>query len=212
MHGGGHGKGHGHGHDHGHIFPFERANELESPKRQDQQPLPPLLEVLDLKPDSNVLDLGAGIGYFTLPIAQRLLELQGSGCVFALDIEPRMLDQIRQKAEAQGLMSKIKLLGLSPRHPEDLPLTDESVHRALLVNLYHELARPLATLQSVRRTLSPEGLLLLVDWDPNGRNDFGPPLDHRVSHEEVQRILGEAGFDSRRIPLYDNYYALLCRG
>jgi len=195
-----------------HRFPFEKAARLDDPKRLEQQPLAPVIELLQLSPGSRVLDLGAGTGYFALPLAAELESQGGSGGVWALDIEPRMLELLARKAEARGLSQRITLMEVGDPSADPWPLPEAAVDRALLVNLYHELPRPVATLRELRRVLAPGGLLVVVDWHPDGRSDKGPPPDHRVHPDQVASQATEAGFlEVTNPPLYPNYYAVVAR-
>ncbi|WP_276355754.1 class I SAM-dependent methyltransferase [Cohnella caldifontis] len=102
---------------------------LESPERRAASPPEPLLDKLDVRDPFSLLDLGAGTGYFTLPAAERT-----SGIVFALDIEPRMLDIIRSKAEERELNHIQTLQG----QLENIPLEKEAVDRVLASLVLHE--------------------------------------------------------------------------
>ena len=56
------------------------------------------MDSLGLAPDDVVADIGAGTGYFTFRIAERVPE----GGVYAVDIQPEMLDIMEERAEAEG--------------------------------------------------------------------------------------------------------------
>lgn len=71
-------------------FNPENMSRLDNPERRKKFPPEKLLELLQIDKKDNILDLGAGIGYFTIPAAQMT-----DGSVFALDIEPKMLEEIQ---------------------------------------------------------------------------------------------------------------------
>jgi SAM-dependent methyltransferase len=190
-------------------FPFEKAHRLDDPERLREQPPEPVIAALELGPESRVLDLGVGTGYFAVPIASRLAAIGGAGRVLGLDIEPRMLELLRQHALRAGIEGRIDALALDGDDPDRLPLDDASLDRALLVGLYHELERPGAILAELRRVLRADGLLLIVDWSPLGRLDKGPPLEHRVPAARIEEALRRAGFaDIASLPLYADHNAL----
>lgn len=191
-------------HAHAGRFPYERHERLDDVERRDRQPAGPAIEALELAPDHVVLDLGAGTGYFTVPIALRL----GTGRVVAVDVEPRMLGRLALAAAAAGAEDRVERAVAEERGPV-LPLEGRSVDRALLANLYHELTDRRGTLAQVSRVLRPGGKLLLVDWDPEGTAIAGPPRTHRVSPAQAERELREEGYRNlERLALYRDHWAL----
>jgi ubiquinone/menaquinone biosynthesis C-methylase UbiE len=53
-----------------------------------------------------VADIGCGRGYFTIPLARMV---GASGRVIAVDLQQKMLDGVRRRAEKAGLLSRIVL-------------------------------------------------------------------------------------------------------
>lgn len=200
-----------HGHGHGHRFSFHKAHKLDDPARQQSQPTEPLIERLGLRRGHRVLDVGAGTGYVAIPILRRLASL-GGGTVVAADIEPRMLDRVFTRATEMGLSSMLDTLRIEESEPNRLPMADGSIHVAVLVNLYHELTDRIAMLREVGRVLRDDGELWVVDWDPDGTVEIGPPREHRVPPDVAWRELLESGFQSvQRLPLYLHHYTLNAR-
>jgi SAM-dependent methyltransferase len=194
---------------HDRRFRFEKAHRLDDPERQREQPPEVVVAALDLGAESRVLDLGVGTGYFAVPIASRLEALGGGGRVLGLDIEPRMLELLRQQAQRAGVERRIDAIALDGDDPDRLPLDDAALDRALLVGLYHELERPAAVLAELRRVLRSDSLLLIVDWSPHGRLDKGPPVEHRASAAQIEDQLRAAGFvDITHLSLYPDHNAL----
>jgi SAM-dependent methyltransferase len=184
-------------------FPFEKHEKLDDAERRKRQPVAPILEALDLAPDHVVLDLGAGTGYFAVPIALRL----GAGRVIAADVETRMLGRLALAAAAARADDRVERLAVdgSP----SLPLQGSSVDRALVANLYHELPDRRCSVAQLHRVLRPGGLLLLVDWDPEGIATAGPPVPHRISAAQAEAELRAEGFRTvERLPLYRDHWAL----
>lgn len=192
-------------------FPYEKLAKLESDKRRAAQPAQALVDVIAdvvLRPDSVVLDVGVGIGYFAIPLMQSLPESR----VIGLDVEPRMLEEVAQRIEPLGLGERIRLLEGAIDQSVGVDLVDDSIDVALLVNLYHELDDRSVALGELRRLLRPGGMILVCDWDPAGPTDFGPPKDHRISAETVEDELRASGFpECSRRQVYDHFYVLLAR-
>ncbi|WP_373893319.1 class I SAM-dependent methyltransferase [Virgibacillus sp. CBA3643] len=76
----------------------EKVSYLESPERRKEFSPEQLLNMIPLKETDNILDLGAGTGYFSIPVAKRT-----TGNVYALDIDAAMLEIIKEKALKEQL-------------------------------------------------------------------------------------------------------------
>ena len=139
------------------------ATWLERPERQEEERPDLLLSALNIKPGDKVADIGAGTGYHT----RRMAKLVGpEGAVFAVDIEPEMLESLKAGATAAGLHNVKPILGTlkSPRLPPD------SLDLVLMVDVYHELEFPFEMMQEICRSLKPGGRVALVEFrgeDPN---------------------------------------------
>jgi len=190
----------------GRHIPFERHHSLDSEDRQREQPPAPLVELVLASGARVVADVGAGTGYFALPLAERLPE----GRVLCLDIEPRMLDLLRQRAEERGLGGRVELLHVTS--PDILPLDDASIDAALMVSLYHELDDRPRYLAELRRSLRPAGLLAVIDWRPDGSADHGPRPEHRIAAGLALSELQGAGFiNPAEHPLYTDSWVVTAR-
>ncbi len=99
-------------------------------------------------PGQTAVDIGCGIGYFTIPLA-RLVGSQGK--VLAIDLQEKMLAGVRRRAEKAGLTDRIRFClaapaGLGVSGPVDFVLTFWMVHevpdRERFLKEIHRLLRP----------------------------------------------------------------------
>jgi len=100
-----------------------------------------------------LLELGVGTGRIALPLIARGYRY------IALDVNPAMLEVLRQKAA--GVMRKVRLLQADARA---IPLPEESVHGVIVVHLWHLLPDWPKALAEALRVLKPGGVLL-EGWD-----------------------------------------------
>jgi ubiquinone/menaquinone biosynthesis C-methylase UbiE len=128
------------------------ADWLDRPDRDAREQPDRVLDSLKLAPAMTVADVGAGTGYFTLRLAQRVAH------VIATDLQPQMLDMLRARA---GSDANITLVQASD-HDAALPPTCCDV--VLMVDVYHELADPPAVMAGVAKALKPNGRLVLVEY------------------------------------------------
>lgn len=197
---------HAHHHHHDRLFPAEAAAKLDDPARYERQPPKAIVDALLLSAGSRVLDFGAGTGYYAVPIAQRLRELGPDGKVYAVDSQPAMHEHLQAKLPGLEVAPIETLTG----SVDAVQKMDEgSVDRVVLANVVHEVPDRTALFEAVARTLVPGGMVLVVDWHPDGSTEHGPARDHRQSPDEICRYLTDAGFgDLEALPCYPDHFVL----
>src|SRR5438132_820411 len=160
-----------------HVMGHEAAGWLERPEREKEEQPNQLLDALKLKPGDVVADIGAGSGYFTFRIAERV---GAKGKVLAVDIQPEMLTIIRQKMKARKLSNIEPILGTET----DPKLPAGAVDLILMVDVYHEFAYPWEMTQAMVRSLKPDGRLVFVEYrleDPS----VPIKLVHKMAQKQV---------------------------
>lgn len=168
----------------GHRFRFEERHRLDSPERLERQPAAPLVELLAAAPAGPVLDIGAGTGYFSLPLALD----QPDRLITALDAVPAMSALLARRIRRTRIRSVACLVAQAGGH-EPLPFSDGAFAAAVSVNVLHELRDLPSALHEVERILGPEGLLVLCDWSPDGDPSSGPRPSHRIPAEVIEQHL-----------------------
>jgi len=139
------------------------------PRTQDRDPpVHGILSALGLEPGSVVVEIGAGVGHFTLPIAQQLDRLGGDGLVFGLEVASSLVAQLERGAVEYDLDRRLRALSIASPDRHSLPIQDGSVDRVLAVNSLQYLEDPLPGYMEVARILKPGGYALLVDWRKPG--------------------------------------------
>lgn len=182
---------------------FNPINKKKLDNEWRRENLPPLetLTKLELKPDDTFADIGCGIGYFTIPAA----EIIGSQTAYALDTSPEMLEEVKLRAENAGLTNIV----ITQTGEYDLKLADELVTFALLVNVIHEIEDKPLFLKEISRILKPGGKLAIIDWEKR-ETEMGPPVDHRISREELTAMLKEIDFNClETMNFTENFYGLV---
>jgi predicted methyltransferase len=162
---------------------------LDAPDRDQWQKPELIMDVLGIADGSVVADLGAGGAWFTLHIARRV---GPNGVVYAEDIQPAMLQVIRQRMQVENLMNVRPVLGTSsdPRLPKGLDA-------ALIVDSYHEMDDPalvVTLMKNIAASLKPTGRLGIVDFKPGGGGP-GPAPDQRVDPQSVIKTAKAAGLE-----------------
>lgn len=143
------------------------------------------MDSLGIADGSHVADIGAGGGWFTVRLAQRV---GPNGLVFAEDIQREMIDAITRRAQRDGLTNVRPILGTA----RDPKLPDGELDAALIVDSYYEMTDPVALLEAVARALQPKGRLGIVEFRPSGEGP-APPPSKRVDPDVIIRDAERAG-------------------
>jgi len=172
---------------HDRVFDPSQVHKLEAPERLRWLPPGEVLGWLELRPGMTVADIGAGTGYFAIPLARAIAP---TGRVWAVDLQPELLEVLQGKlAKPDAPANIVPLEGTA----SSTGLADRSCDIALLANVWHELDDPAAALAELARILKPGGRIAVLDWRPDVERPPGPPLEHRLSAPEVQRFFEDDG-------------------
>lgn len=183
-------------------FPPERREVLKAEDRNQWLPPDPVLEAAGVSPGETVVDVGAGTGFWTEPLVRRV---GPSGRVFAVDVEPIMVEEIRTLVAERGLAN----VDVVQSDETSIPLDDGIADLVMLGFVLHEPDEVDSFLAEVVRLLKPAGRVLVVEWEDHP-TEGGPPLEHRISAEEARALLGAAGLAVQQLhsPTDDAYILL----
>ena len=127
-----------------------------------------VMDTVGIKPGMTVADIGAGEGYYTIRLAQRVGE---DGRVLAEDIVPAVRNALAERVTRERLDNVSVKLG----EPADPKLPEDSFDRVFMVHMYHEIAAPYEFLWRLRPSLNAGGRVIVVDAERPTR-DHGTPL------------------------------------
>lgn len=141
---------------------------------------------LGLKRGMTVCDMGCGNGFYSIPLA-KLVGAQGA--VWAVDIQPEMLEFLKQRAARAKVTNITPVLGtlVDPKLPTG------KIDLILCVDVYHEFSHPVHMLAAMRQSLAPDGVVVLVEFraeDPN----VPIKAEHKMSREQILKELPANGF------------------
>ena len=167
-----------------HVMGHLGAGWLERPGRTREEGTEILVKNLPLEAGHVVADIGAGTGYFSFRIAQRIPQ----GRVLAVDIQREMLDLIESRRNALGIENVEAVLGTE----FDPGLSDASVDLILLVDAYHEFSHPREMGLAMAKALKPGGHLILIEYRGE---DPSVPIKrlHKMTEEQARREMQAIG-------------------
>lgn len=169
---------------HSRLFRPEQLGTLDAPDRDAWQRPDQVMDKLLIAEGSVVADLGAGGGWFTMRLANRV---GPNGIVYAEDVQPQMIESITRRTARAMLRNVRTVLGTSfdPRLPGP-------VDAALIVDAYHEMEQPIVMLRNIARVLKPAGRIGILEFKKDGWGP-GPPMDERMDPERIVRDAEAAG-------------------
>lgn len=170
-----------------HKFNAANKSKLDNEWRRENIPPKSTLKEFGLLESDNFADIGCGIGYFSIAAADTIDENKK---VFALDISDEMLEEVEKRAEVADVSNIITV----KTSEYDLKLPDASVSFALVVHVLHEVDDKDKFVKEIKRILKDGGRVALMEWDKK-EMDMGPPLDHRISSDEMISVFEDNGFN-----------------
>jgi predicted methyltransferase len=185
---------------HTRLFKPEDLSELEASDRDEWQQPGKIMDILRIGEASVVADLGAGSGWFTIRLANRV---GPNGRVYAEDVQKPMIQAIKVRVDRLGLKNVDTIFGTDtdPRLPRP-------VDAVLMVDAYHEAEKPVALLTNVAKSLKPDGRIGIVDFKKDGGGP-GPAMEERVDPEAVIRDVQAAGLVLRSRETFLKYQYML---
>jgi precorrin-6B methylase 2 len=162
------------------VMGHQGAAWLERPERETEERTDLLLEALALKPGEIVADIGAGTGYFSWRMAQRV---RPNGKIYAVEIQQEMLDLLMANMKKRGVDALVQpVLGTV----QDPKLPDASTDTILLVDVYHEFDFPYEMTRAMIKALKPGGRLVLVEYRGEDPDVPIKPL-HKLTVAQVKK-------------------------
>jgi ubiquinone/menaquinone biosynthesis C-methylase UbiE len=138
-----------------------------------------VMDEIGVKPGMTVADVGAGDGWFTFYLAERV---GSSGRVIAEDIDARALEAVRGRCAQEKVSNVSVLVG----ETEDPKLPAGAVDLALMVNVLTSMGNTRAFLGNLAKGLKPEGRLVIIDFNPV---KYEPEMAEREDNPAVRWIL-----------------------
>lgn len=177
---------------------------FDSPERDAWQKPEELVKALSLAPGQRVADLGAGTGYLERHLSRAV---GAGGTVFAVDVEPALVEHLRARAEKESTDNVVPILASfdNPRLPAG------SLDLILIVDTYHHIDARKRYLERLRQTLARGGRVAIVDFQKR-ELPVGPPLAHKLDKSEVVEEMTSAGYAlAQDLDLLPYQYTLVFR-
>lgn len=147
-----------------HKFPIPpfATKLIDNPLRRRLQPPDETAQRHGIEPGITVLDVGPGNGRYTFAAARRVGE---AGRVVAIDIEPKIIESLRQQIETAGIDN----LETRVADAYDLPFDEDTFDVITMITVIGEIPDPVRAMREFHRVLAPTGKLVCSElfMDPD---------------------------------------------
>lgn len=168
------------------VMGYQGINWLERSEREEEEDITTLINNMKIRPNDAIADIGAGSGYHVFKMAP----LAKNGLVYAVDIQPEMLEVIQLKKRSNRVANVKTVLGSE----KSINLPKSSLDKILLVDVYHEFSYPVEMIESIKNALKSNGLLFLIEY--RGEDSTVPIKNiHKMTEKQSVAEMRAAGFE-----------------
>ncbi len=171
----------------GNLFSAVPTAMMDDPRRIEWQKPAQVVDHLLIKKGDVVADVGAGTGYFSLLLGQKVGK---GGMVFAVDIDRDMVVHVEKKVKRGGLHNIRGILASA----DDPKLQKNSADLVFMCDTYVFIENRLQYLGLLRDALKNKGRLALISFNMKEEIPGAPPPHRRVTREQIVQEAEQAGF------------------
>jgi ubiquinone/menaquinone biosynthesis C-methylase UbiE len=167
------------------VMGYEGINWLERSSREKEENTSKLIKNMNIKTTDVIADIGAGSGYHVFKMAP----LNYKGAVYAVDIQPEMLNAILKNPKFE----KYTNIELVQGDEKSVNLPENTFDKVLMVDVYHEFSYPKEMILSIKKALKSDGKIYLIEYR---MEDTSVPIKtiHKMSEKQAIKELEAAGF------------------
>jgi len=164
-------------------FNPEKKQKLNSDDRKKQMPPKKTLENMLVTKNMDLLDIGAGIGYFSIPASKIVGQ---NGKVYAVDTSEEMLEELKQKIEEKG----IENINLVKGKDYNTDIKNNNVDYIFISNVLHEVEDKILFLSNYLNKLRSKGKIGIIEFKKIEVSK-GPPIEHKISKEQLKEYFNK---------------------
>ena len=161
---------------------------FENDKREIWQRPNLVINRVGVKKDSIIADIGSATGYFPVRLAKKA----NKGRVWAIDIEPQLVNYLNQRAKKEQISNLTSILGTKSD-----AMIPEAVDFIFSVDTYHHIKNRKDYFKNLQKKLKEEGKVVIIDFK-KGDFPIGPPNSAKISRENVIKEMKQAGLQLKR--------------
>ena len=171
------------------VMGFQGMDWLDRPEREEEENTSKLIRNMDIDAGDTIADIGAGSGYHVFKMAP----MAKNGLIYAIDIQDEMLTELRKKKE-NGKSKNVRIIKGGAK---SVNLSENSVDKVLMVDVYHEFNYPIEMIASIKKALRPDGKIFLIEY--RGEDNRVPIKKvHKMTEEQAVKEFLAAGMKLER--------------
>lgn len=167
------------------VMDASGASWLERNDRNEEENTTLAINKLPINRRSVVADIGAGSGYYSFKISQKVNE----GKVYAVEIQDDFIKLLKKNKQEKGIKN-VEVIKGTQQNPN---LPENAIDLAIMVDVYHELSYPHEMLTALGKALKPDGKILLLEYRAEDPAVAIKEL-HKMSVKQVNKEMEANGF------------------
>jgi ubiquinone/menaquinone biosynthesis C-methylase UbiE len=161
-------------------------------EREEWQPPEQIMDSIGVKPGMIIGEAGAGSGYFTFYLANRVGE---KAKVYANDISRSSLEAIEMRAKREGIKNIETVMG----EIEDPLFPDKNLDMIIMVYVLHMLDKPLPFMENIKKYMKPGTPLVIIEKDTNRERSHPPSY---MSKKQIIDTIQKTNYKLERIETF----------
>ncbi len=154
-----------------------------------------------------VADIGAGSGFYILPISRIVGD---KGKVYAVDIQQDFLTSIAHDAESAGRQN-VEVVWGDVEQKGGTQLSDDICDLVLISNTLFQIEQKDVAIQEIFRILKKGGLAVVIDWSEQS-TEIGRHVDHVVDEKQARQLFLKNGFVfDKSIQVGKHHYGIILK-
>ena len=179
-----------------------KINKFESKRRIEELDIAGILKAAGFSDNMTLADIGSGTGLLVLE-AQKYANSK----IYSVEMSDTMIEIQKERIEEE----KIKNIEIIEQNVDNsrINLDNQSCDVVTMITVFHEIDNKDSFVKEIDRILKPDGKFLVIEFHKK-ETGFGPPLDERLSSEDITEVCSKVGFEIiDNTVLGDNFYRVI---
>jgi ubiquinone/menaquinone biosynthesis C-methylase UbiE len=160
---------------------------------------------LGLKDGMKVADFGAGTGFYSKAVSQRV---GLGGKVYAIEVQKDLVKKLESDIRSWKI-SNIECVWGDIEKKNGTKIADQTMDAVIVSNVLFQAEDKLGLIDEAKRILKKDGKVLLVDW-ADSFGGMGPNPEHIISQQKATELFNSRGFKfSEDVVVSDHHYGII---